>query len=113
MEKPNEPMVPFQGKVPRRVKERVRLLIEERGISESQFLREITEDYLNGGGPTPPSIQSADTNHVDQKLDNLSQQVAELRKSMAVFLEVILTNLTDDPDEVPDFVDELRQKNLI
>ena len=113
MEKRNEPMLTIQGKVPRRIKERVRLLLKERQISESEFIRGITEDYLNGNAPAPPSIQSADTGLVEQKLTDLSQQVAEMRKSMAVFLEVILTNLTDQPDEVPDFVEELRQQHLI
>lgn len=108
----NEPMVTIQGKVPPTIKERIKLHIRKQGISESEFIRELAEDFLNGSGGSNEPIKF-DVTPIESKLTGLQEQVAQLRGGLAVSLELILTNLTDEPDEVSDVLEVLRTRNLI
>lgn len=103
-------MVGIQSKVLPRIKNRIRLLCNDRQISESELLREVVEDYLNGTGRPNESRQSQ---QFDIQLSQLSEEIQQLRRCISVMFEVILTNLTEQPDEVPDFLQDLREKNLI
>lgn len=107
-----EAMVVIQGKVPRNVKERIKLLIQERGISESEFLRGLAEDYLNGSGKGTTQ-NGRDSKSIEPKLDELKQQMRQLRVSLSNALELIMNNLIDDPVEVRSLIQNLQSNKKL
>lgn len=107
-----ERMKTLQGKVSATVKERIVLLTKERGISESELIREMADDLLNGSG-NGSKQNNIDTNSLQPQINELQQQVNQLRISLSTVLELVLINLTDDSDAVRSLIKHLRSENMI
>lgn len=106
----NEPMVAIQGKVPSTIKNRIRLLIEKRQISESEFIRELAEGFFNG---TSNEDNNSNSNKLEEKLDALMSEMQQMRVNYSATLDYILRNVTDDPDAVDSLLATLRARNFI
>ena len=102
-----EPMVVIQGKVPRNIKQRIKILIQQQEISESEFLRRLTEDYLNGN--QFGESKTDNSSELAERLQRVESQVDSMKRSLFFALELILTNVTDEPEKVSAVLAEFRQ----
>ena len=92
-------------KVSQTTKERFKLLAGKRGITASELLREMVDQYVSG-----TDDKQADDLLTSSKLDDLVSEVSSLKELVAFLVDVVVRNVPEDFPKADEFMNQVRKR---